>query len=489
MTSSRLHPLRLLAETPSAFALAEVVPPKENSSWVLQSSVSSTSLEETEVETEGSCWTAFSSCVSLTSATVVVLCRGENFCNFAVLLTTSLLWTDRSCCSFACIDALLPFSQAFFTRHVTKLWLLRLHLIQIWLPFLHLPSLVSSAHPLLMLKAQQIGFPLSSNWWYPFSSSGQFAFAFAEAFAFFLGFPSLGGPPGVFLAPSSTEPLAVDREVLVGNGKRCMLILGSCASCPINMSKGSSPLGPLTKGPLCSCAMRVNSSRSARRTCSICTFEYPGGASLVSCINSDCTHLSWTSFEINLHWSNAKPRRCRAHCIKSSFEVSALIFGSPADNFNVCCSTVKVVGFSLSDCCTSASLFVHLLGGIQTIDPLSKIPATKSISAYDGWSSPLIDSPLNLACWSLRRATFSTGGSLRPPSTPASVETFVFKWATTIVTASKWSRRNKDNMVMDGSMPPFLCCKLSERFFTGWCLRRPNCKCQPHETGKVCGRA
>ena len=152
-----------------------------------------------------------------------------------------------------------------------------------------------------------------------------------------------------------------------------MLILGSCASCPINRSKGSSPLGSLTKGPLCSCAIIVNNSRSARRTCSICTFEYPGGASLVSCINNDCTHLSWTSFEINLHWSsNAKPRRCKAHCIRSSFDVSALIFGSPADNFSVCCSTVKVVGFSLSDCCTSASLFVHLLGGIQTIDPLSQ---------------------------------------------------------------------------------------------------------------------
>ena len=82
----------------------------------------------------------------------------------------------ETCCTVATSHALTfprpllfiaPFvpvlSQDFLTRHVTRPWLLLLHLIHIWLPFLQRPSFVSSLHPLLMLKVQQMGWPLSSN--------------------------------------------------------------------------------------------------------------------------------------------------------------------------------------------------------------------------------------------------------------------------------------------------------------------------------------
>ena len=320
------------------------------------------------------------------------------------------------------------------------------------LPFLQRPFFVSSWHPLLMLKAQHIGLLLSSNCLYPFSSSGHFALALDEALAFFFGCKFRVG--GALFAPSSTDDAAVVRPAAWGKGKRCILILGSVVSLDIRRSNGSSPFGPFKKGPLCSCAITVNSSLSARKICSMLTLAYPLGASLVSCMRSMFTQRSWMSFEINLHWSKASPRLCNAHCIKSSFDVSAFNFGLAVLSFNVCCSNVNVVGFSFKVCCTSASLFVHLLGGTHMIDPLSKIPAMMSTNAYDGCSSPLMLMPRSRACWSFNLATFSTGGSFLPPSVLASVTTLVFRCATTIVTASKCSLLRRDINVKDGSTPP-----------------------------------
>ena len=252
-------------------------------------------------------------------------------------------------------------------------------------PDAHMHSFLASAFlciflaPFALIESQHIGVPLSSNWPKPFNSSGQFARAFAEARAFFFGCMVLG--VAGFSAPSSIVELAEALADELGRGRRCKLMRGSCINCTINKSNGNSPLGPLVNGPLCSWDIKVKSSLSARKSCSIVTLAYPLGDSRVSCMSRLCTHLSWMSFDISLHWSNAKPRRCSAHCNKISFEVSALILGSPAASFNVCCSTVKVVGFSFKLCCTSESLLVHLLGGTQTIEPLSWMPAIRSIRA------------------------------------------------------------------------------------------------------------
>ena len=59
---------------------------------------------------------------------------------------------------------------------------------------------------------------------------------------------------------------------------------------------GFSPSGFGFKEPVISCESKVNMSLSALISCSILTFPYPGGASLVMLVRSVWTHLSCTEY-------------------------------------------------------------------------------------------------------------------------------------------------------------------------------------------------
>ena len=68
-----------------------------------------------------------------------------------------------------------------------------------------------------MLKAEHMGWLLSSNCLYPFSSSGQFALVLDKALAFFFGCKFRVG--AALCAPSSTDDAAVARPAACGKGK------------------------------------------------------------------------------------------------------------------------------------------------------------------------------------------------------------------------------------------------------------------------------
>ena len=318
-------------------------------------------------------------------------------------------------------------------------------------PFFQRPLDTASLHPELRLKAQQIGMLLAFNCLNPLSSWGHIDFALGEGLAFFFGF----GRGGVGLGGASTSSAGSLVTLTVeGRGSKNMFTLGSHAKACIMVSMGFSPRAFGFREPVISCDNKVNMCLSALITCSILTFPYPGGASLVMLVRSVWTHLSCTAYVNNWHWSIARPRCCSAHWSWGSFDVSTLIFCSAVAILTVCCSTTKVCGFSLIDPWTSESRLEHFDGGIQMIAPESAMEAAKSKSAYDGWSSPFISKPVSLPFWSSNLATFSAWGNFFGASLTGSFVIWLFKWATTKVCASKCNLRDLARAATLRSTPP-----------------------------------
>ena len=130
------------------------------------------------------------------------------------------------------------------------------------------------------------------------------------------------------------------------------------------------------------------------------------------------------------------PRLIIAHCQWSSVLASTFKWGSVELTSRTCCSTEIVEDFSLMFIWISKSLFEHGLIHITEFD--STIEFTRSTSAYEGWSSPEIDTPQKRCC-SINLACFSAAGNFLVPSKPFSPAIWDLRCATTRVEASKWS--------------------------------------------------